>query len=169
MDLTDTHLTNTRLTDLVPAMLHAVDTLDWDTVRRCFAADIATDYTSLWGGEPEKVAGDDLVDSWASLLTGFDATLHLTGPIVVTRADDHAATGVTAVRGYHHLVADDGQADTWMVAGHYELGFTRAEDGLGWKIDALTLTVAYEDGDRVLVDAARARGEAHAGGRFPSS
>jgi SnoaL-like protein len=157
--------TDPRPTDVFTAMLHAVDTLNWETVRRCFAAEIATDYTSLWGGEPETLTVDDLVGWWQPFATGFDATQHLTGPIALTRADHQGATGVTTVRAYHHIAGDDGDAHTWMVAGHYQIGLIRGADG--WKISAITLAVAYEDGDRALVDIAQARGQAAAGGRFP--
>jgi hypothetical protein len=158
-----------RLTDVFTLMLHGVDTLDWDTVRTCFAAEIATDYTSLWGGEPEKLTPDELLASWVPFATGFDATQHLTGPIAVVRADDRAATGVTTVRAYHHIAAGAGdeQSGTWMVSAHYEIGLDRAPDG--WKISAITLNLAYEDGDRALVDVARARGERRTGGRFSAT
>ena len=157
-----------HLTDVFTLMLHGVDTLDWDTVRACFAPEIATDYTSLWGGDPEKLTPDDLLASWEPFATGFDATQHLTGPIAVVRADGDTATCVTTVRAYHHVVPaeDDEPAGTWMVSATYDIGLARGPDG--WKISAITLNLAYEDGDRVLVDAARARGERRAGGRFPA-
>jgi hypothetical protein len=160
---------DTRLTDVFTLMLHGVDTLDWDTVRSCFAPEVATDYTSLWGGEPEKLTPDDLLATWEPFATGFDATQHLTGPIAVVRADDDTATCVTTVRAYHHIVPgqDDEPAGTWMVSGTYEIGLHHRPDG--WKISAITLALAYEDGDRALVDAARARGERRAGGRFPAA
>jgi hypothetical protein len=42
-------------------MLHAIDARDWDGVRAEFAEEVATDYTSLWGGEPATVSVDDLL------------------------------------------------------------------------------------------------------------
>ena len=157
-----------RLTDVFTLMLHGVDTLDWGTVRACFDSEIATDYTSLWGGEPEKLTPDDLLASWEPFATGFDATQHLTGPIAVVRADGDTATCVTTVRAYHHIVAGDreGPVGTWMVSATYDIGLHRTPDG--WKITAVTLNLAYEDGSRDLVDLARARGEARSGGRFPA-
>lgn len=109
--------------------------------------------------------GMDQLVAWSQpFATGFDATQHLTGPIAVTRADDRSATVVTTVRAYHHIVDEDGPAGTWMVAGHYRIGFDHDLDG--WKISAITLSVAYEDGDRALVDVARHRGGTSTGGRF---
>jgi uncharacterized protein len=155
---------DTNATAVFTLLLHGVDTLDWDTVRTCFTPEVATDYTSLWGGEPETLAVDQLVGWWQPFATGFDATQHLTGPIAVVRADGRRATAVTTVRAYHHIAQDEGPAGTWMVAGQYEIALDRGPDG--WKVGGVTLTVAYEDGDRALVDVARSRGEARAGGRF---
>lgn len=166
---------DTSPTGVFTLLLHGIDTLDWDTVRDCLAPELVTDYTSLWGGEPEKLTPDELLANWEPFATGFDATQHLTGPIVlVDHDDDHeehdgdTATGVTTVRGYHHIVPATGDepAGTWMAAGRYEVGFTRTADG--WKVNAITLSMAYEDGSRDLVDLARARGERRAGGRFPA-
>jgi hypothetical protein len=54
-----------------------------------------------------------------------------------------------------------------MVSATYDIGLARA--GEGWKISAITLSLAYEDGDRALVDVARARAETRTGGRFPAA
>jgi len=62
---------------------------------------VVADYTLLWGGEPERLPSTELVSRWQRLLPGFDATQHLIGPVVVTRADEHSATCATAVRAYH--------------------------------------------------------------------
>jgi pimeloyl-ACP methyl ester carboxylesterase len=43
--------------DLLTRMLHAVDALDWDTVRGALAGELLVDYTSLAGGKPETLPG----------------------------------------------------------------------------------------------------------------
>ena len=144
-------------TDVFTTMLHGVDTLDWATVRACFTDRIDVDYTSLWGGEAATVAVDDVIADWTELATGFDATQHLTGPYAVTSASEQTVTCATTVRAYHHLV-EDGDASTWMVSGRYDLRLERETDG--WRIAAITLHLAYEDGDRQLADLARKRSRA---------
>lgn len=52
--------------DTLTRMLHAVDRLDWDGVRACFAGQLRVDYTEL---------------------NGFDATQHLTGPVLLTESN----------------------------------------------------------------------------------
>lgn len=143
------------MNDPVTALLHAVDALDWDGVLAVLAPEVRLDYTSLWGGEAETVAAAEAVARWRGLLPGFDATQHLTGP-VLAGADGRRAT---TVRAYHHLV-DGERRGTWMVAGRYDVRV----DAAG-RIAAITLHAAYEEGDRALTEAATARCAAGAGGR----
>lgn len=133
----------TETTDGVVSFFHAIDDRDWTRVRAGLADEVHTDYTSLFGGEPERVPAEVLVARWQDLLPGFDGTQHLLGPLVV--ADDGAVA--CDVRGYHRL---DGR--TWMVAGRYRLTVDR--DG---RIAAIVLRVTYEDGDRGLTATAAGR------------
>lgn len=139
----------------VTALLHAVDTLDWDGVLAVLADEVRLDYTSLWGGSAETVAAADVVARWRGLLPGFDATQHLTGPVLVSPG----GRCTTAVRAYHHI-ADGDRSGTWLVAGRYDIRV-----GEGGRIAAITLHTAYEDGDRALTEVATARCAAGAGGR----
>jgi hypothetical protein len=140
------------------ALLSAIDALDWDRAADLLAEEVAVDYTSLWGGEPQSLGTAELLDSWRQLLPGFEATQHLTGPVLVDE-DGDAAVGVTTVRGYHHA----GERGTWMCAGRYDLALERA--GGDWRVSGITLVTYYEDGDRALTDQARARVADGKGGR----
>jgi hypothetical protein len=126
-------------TTVITHLLHAVDVLDWATVRKCFADQVEVDYTSLVGGEPATVAAEALIEQWSGLLPGFDATQHLTGPVVET-AEGRVETHVRAV----HLLGDE----SWGVHGHY---VAQLRDG---RIAALTLQVFYQDGNRDLAASA---------------
>jgi ketosteroid isomerase-like protein len=96
--------------DALTRLLHAIDRLDWAAARACFADEVATDYTSLWGGEPETIPADDLISRWQEFTATLAATQHVTGPIVIR--DGHAETHVVA----YHWLAD---GDVWTVHGHY--------------------------------------------------
>jgi hypothetical protein len=91
-------------------MLHAIDNADWRGVRESFTDPVRTDYTSLWGGEPERLPIDELVKRWSEFAAGFAATQHQTGPVVAS--GDLVETHVIA----HHW-SPDGAA--WVVHGHY--------------------------------------------------
>ena len=149
-------------TDVFTTMLHGVDTLDWGTVLSSFADRVDIDYTELWGGEPDTLPIDALVTDWTELATGFDATQHLTGPLIMTHQDDERVECATTFRAYHHLIEESG-ASTWMVSGRYAIRLQRDADR--WRIGAITLHLAYEEGDRRLVEAARQRSVAGVGGR----
>lgn len=110
--------------DVITRMLHAIDRLDWPAVRESFADVVATDYTSLWGGEPADVPAEQLLAQWQEFTATLAATHHQTGPIVVS--DGRAETHVTAV---HWLP----NGDAWTVHGHYIAHLA------GGKIAALTL------------------------------
>lgn len=119
-------------------LLHAIDALDWSTVRSCVADRVRVDYTELSGGEPAEVTGDELVTTWQGLLPGFDATQHLTGPVLAGEwLEAH-------VRGYHYLANADG-GPVWAVHGHY-----RARLDGSARISELTLRVFYQEGNTAL-------------------
>jgi SnoaL-like domain len=148
--------------DVFTTMLGGVDTLDWDTVRSSFTERIDVDYTSLWGGDAGPMSVDELVSGWTELATGYDATQHITGPIVTTYEDDERVDCATTFRAYHHVIEESGPS-TWMVAGRYDIRLS--QDAGRWRIQAITLHLAYEEGDRRLVDVARKRSAAGVGGR----
>jgi hypothetical protein len=126
-------------------MLHAIDSRDWATLRASFADEVHTDYTSLFGGEPETISGDELVARWRPLMLGYAATQHQTGPVVVTgdRLDAH----VTA----HHWLPDAPGGDSWTVYGHYVV---RVAAG---RIAEITLQTFQQEGNRDLPSLALAR------------
>jgi hypothetical protein len=123
-------------TDTLSRMLYAIDRLDWAEVRRCLADQIRIDYTELSGGEAETLAADDLIARWRGLLPGFDATQHMTGPVLLTRDEHPGLRADTHVRAYHRL-----GGGTWAVHGHYVARIA------GGKITELTLQVFYQEGD----------------------
>lgn len=130
----------TRPGDTLVTLVHAVDRLDWAGVRAAFADELALDYTSLSGGEPERLAAEELVGRWQALLPGFDTTQHLLGPVLERAAGDAEAHLEAHVRAYHRV-----DSTVWMVAGNYVA--TAARSGDAWRITALTLETYYQEGD----------------------
>lgn len=146
--------------DVLTRLLHAADALDWAGVSAALAGEVLVDYTSLAGGEPETLSADDLIARWQGLLPGFDATQHLTGPVVLTDDGGPGVRADTHLTAYHHVAgADGGQtkqvqtepaqtkpaqtepAQTWVLHGHYTARL------VGGRIAALTLTVFYQEGN----------------------
>jgi len=139
-------------------LLHAVDALHWARVRDCVADQLELDYTELFGGEPQLVTGDQLVASWQSLLPGFDATHHMTGPVLTEAANGGGADGDLTlraqVRGLHQLAGAEG-GDLWDVYGQYEVRLTKADGG--WRISRLVLHLIHQAGNTGLPELAVAR------------
>ena len=73
-------------TDAVVRFFHAVDRRDWAAVRAGLGDEVATDYSSLVGSDPEQLSGDDLVAQWQGMLPGFDATQHFLGAASAPKA-----------------------------------------------------------------------------------
>jgi hypothetical protein len=131
--------------DVLTRLLHAVDALEWGGVSAALDREVLVDYTSLSGGEPEVLSADDLIARWQGLLPGFDATQHLTGPVVLTDDGGPGVRADTHLVAYHQLSGADGgqtsQAQTWVLHGHY---IARV---VGGRIAALTLGVFYQEGN----------------------
>lgn len=116
-------------------MLHAIDAHDWETLRASFTDEVRTDYTSLFGGEPETITADELVARWRPLMLGYTATQHQTGPVIDT--GDRLDTHVTA----HHWLDGAPGGDTWVVYGHYVARLA------GGRIAELTLRTFRQTGN----------------------
>jgi hypothetical protein len=130
----------------VAAFFHHVDRQDWAAVRAGLADAVDTDYTSLFGGVPERVDAGTLVSRWRGLLPGFDVTQHLLGPVAVIGTDGDTVTAECNVRAYHRL-----GEQVWMVAGRYTLTVTAG------RVAGIVLHTLYEEGSRQLIDEAGRR------------
>jgi SnoaL-like domain len=128
--------------DVITPMLHAIDRLDCDAVRDSFTDDVALDYTSLWGGDPEQLPADELMSRWREVVSEFAATQHHIGPLVIS--DDHVEAHVVA---YHWLP----HGGAWTVHGNY---IARLKDG---KIAELTLQTYHASGSDDLPTVAAQR------------
>ncbi|BCS32902.1 hypothetical protein TBR22_A21260 [Luteitalea sp. TBR-22] len=144
-----------RLLDLVASLALAIDMRRWDDVLDCFAPRVRVDYTSLFGGEAATLTRNDLVAGWQGLVPGFTRTQHTIGSVLV-RVDGGGASALAPVIG-HHFLTDPSppDGDCWVVGGRYEWTFTRA-DGT-WRIDAMTLAAAWQQGNAALPQLARER------------
>jgi hypothetical protein len=142
--------------DVITRMLHAIDLRDWQAVRDAFADHVDADYSELSGTPAANVSGDDLVGGWRSFVGAFDATQHLTGPIVASELQREILAS-THVRGFHRIAGAPG-GDTWMVAGHYRIRLVHRR--AGWRIIGITLKVFYQDGNLELPGIARERAAA---------
>jgi hypothetical protein len=137
---------------VVAGVAHHIDSKRWAELRALYADDVLTDYTSLFGGEPQTQSGDALIAGWSGVLETV-ATQHLLGPIVV-EFDGPRATARCHVRALHHAAGAPG-GELWEVLGHYV--FTLSRGSAGWTISGMTLETFAQTGNTRLLAEAGAR------------
>jgi ketosteroid isomerase-like protein len=132
----------------------AADRREWEALISCYTEELDLDYTSLTGGEPERVAARELVlGRWAPTFEVLDATQHLTGPCTVAVNGDEAKAH--AYFQAQHVLADAAGGEKWTLGGRYDWTFARGADG--WRISGVIMSAMWDDGNRDLMAQAAAR------------
>lgn len=125
------------------------DLRDWDRVVSLLADELTTDYVGVFGGEPARAPGEQVVAGWRATLEGFDATQHLITNVAVDGSGDSAQT-LSHVRATHWL----GERH-WTLGGVYTHQLVKV--GPDWKVAYMKISRLYEEGDRAVLEAAAAR------------
>jgi hypothetical protein len=135
---------------IVAAVAHEIDFKRWGDLRALYAAEVVTDYTSLFGGTVQRVTGDELIAGWRSALARV-STQHLLGPIDV-RQHHGGARAECHVRGWHVAPGCPG-GDEWCVGGHYVFALTK--QSARWVVSEITLQTLHQTGNaKLLAEAA---------------
>lgn len=145
---TDTTALSLAAIQAVTSIFTAADTRDWDGLRSRLADRVRLDWTSLNGGDPADLTGEQVTEAWRGLLSAFDATHHQLGSFLVDRINAEQAR----LRFYGtatHTLAVPGQEGRWVLGGRYHATLRRGGDG--WRVTALTLTVVWGEGNRNLL------------------
>jgi hypothetical protein len=137
--------------NIVAGVAHNIDAKRWNELRALYADEVRTDYTSLFGGEPQSQSGDALIVGWRGVLQNV-RTQHLLGPITLA-FDARTATARCHVRALHQAAGAPG-GELWEVLGHYV--FSLANGASGWKITSMTLETLLQTGNTKLLAEASA-------------
>ena len=129
-----------------------VDDRDWDGLDGLLGDVVEVDYTSLWGGEPEKVARDVLIGRWRNLLGKLDATQHVFTNILPEISGDTATATANVVAVHRRAVPTGGHL--WTVGGSYHIRLARS--GGAWRIESITLKAAWTDGNIAIMTGSEA-------------
>lgn len=140
------------ITDAVTRMGWYLDRRDWDGLKSLFTDVVYTDYTALWGGEPQEAGVDELLatdkqGSWRRTMDGLESTQHLITNILVD-VDGDSARATANVVGVHRLTNPHG-SPLWTVGGTYDFRLTRTADG--WRIQAITQGITWVDGNQQVL------------------
>jgi hypothetical protein len=132
----------------IGALAVHVDARAWNDVLDLFAPEIHFDYASLFGGEPQSVMREQLINNWRAMLPGFTHTTHLIGPPMI-RAAGETALASASITAWH-WIDDPGLGNTavWIVHGCYEITLAKRESA--WRITGLTLARAWAEGNKDL-------------------
>jgi 3-phenylpropionate/cinnamic acid dioxygenase small subunit len=126
-----------------------IDARDWDAAEALFCDQVDLDYTSLNGGEPQRLSPGEIVGAWKENLSRLESTHHLIANVVIAIEGDEGTVAAN-VTGTH--VGDAAAGDRlWTVGGRYDLRVRREPDG--WRIAALTLTVRWATGNQAIMAA----------------
>ncbi len=138
-----------KVISLVSSIPLAVDLGRYDLAEAAFAPEVLIDYTSLWGGEPQRTTAAALMDAWRALVPGFDATRHEIRAVEASVEGD--AAQATALVDARHWI---GEA-LWRPIGFYR--WSLAKSSARWQVTAMTFAMTQEIGDRGLVAVAAER------------
>lgn len=118
-----------------------LDRRDWDGARRHLDDTVRTDYTRVFGGEPQQQSGDELIAQWQGLLGRLAATQHLVANVRITSGEDGTIRATANVVGTH-VGTDD---RIWTIGGWWDTELRR--DGDHYVISAITLHPSWQTGD----------------------
>jgi hypothetical protein len=133
-----------------------IDTRDFDLLRSIFTDTITMDFSSYSGQPSATTTADEWVAGCKLFFTGLDATQHvMTNPIV--DVDGDRATQRMYMKAEHFFQNNQGNPD-FALAGYYDDKLIRTPKG--WRIEAVTLTVLWNRGNRHIMELAMAKGMA---------
>jgi hypothetical protein len=150
-----------EITDTVVRMGWCLDRRDWAGLRALFTDRVRTDYTALWGGEPQEGPVDGLLGtaaqgSWRRTMDGLEATQHLITN-VLAEVDGDEARATANVVGVHRLANPHG-SPLWTVGGTYDIRLART--AAGWRIRAITQDLSWVEGNQQVLFRAAMRNAA---------
>ena len=138
-----------------------LDTRDWELYRSIFVDDVEIDFSSFSGDLGGTMrAGPMRADDWVAtcrvFFTGLDASQHvMTNPMVTVDGDRaHCRMYMTA----DHYFTNDQGGDRFVIGGYYDDRLVRTGDA--WLLEAVTLTMFWQRGNRQILELAAARGAA---------
>ena len=138
-----------------------IDTRDWGLLRSIFTDEIEMDFSSYNGHPASTLLANDWVNGVKALFTGLDSTQHvMTNPMVDVDGDRGR------LRMYmkaEHFLRNDSGGNDFALGGYYQDRLLKT--GGEWKIEAVTLTVFWNRGNRHIMTLASDIGTKRLAGR----
>ncbi|KAM3129533.1 hypothetical protein pb186bvf_018357 [Paramecium bursaria] len=138
-----------QISEIILNVAKCWDARQFDEARKYFAFMVEIDYRSMGAHKTEYLQIDELVNSWKSILPGFDSTQHKIEKFQI-KCDDEIFI-VESQAHIKHVIGDE----DWTVLGNYIHKLTFVENEL--KIIGITLLAFQQIGSPGLQDVAKAR------------
>jgi hypothetical protein len=126
----------------ITSIFRGADQHDWPAVQNALGDQVWLDYTSLAGGQPSLLTGEQIVNAWAAFLPGFDKTHHQLSQFEVDLGGSVAKARFSGKAD--HFIG----AGTWTVEGSYEA--EAVQQNGWWRVTKLVLHLLNQSGDLTL-------------------
>jgi hypothetical protein len=131
------------IAELLADYCTALDSRDWDGLRRFFAPGAGCDYGSL--GSPRGV--DAIIALISGTLRTLDATQHLIGNVTAAVDGDEATAGCYLIS--EHVRTGTPGGEHYTIGGRYADRLVRTPEG--WRVTSRTLHRMWTAGNREVV------------------
>ena len=145
-DLVRQLLEKDRIIDTINQLFIATDNRDWAAVRGCLADQVLLDMTSLAGGRPSKMTGEQVAAAWEEGLRSIESIHHQTGNYRVDVQDEEATAFCYGMAS--HFRRNRTGRNSRVFVGSYDLHLIRIEDR--WLIDSFRFNLKFLEGNADL-------------------
>jgi hypothetical protein len=115
-------------------------------VRRCFAATVLFDMTSLAGGTPASLTPEQITSAWETGLAPIEAIHHQAGNFLIDVAGDDATASCYGIALHYKKTASGRNVRSFV--GSYDFALRRAGDD--WLITSFRFNLKFLDGNTEL-------------------
>jgi hypothetical protein len=143
-----------EISETITRYFNSLDLRDWDLMRATLAEEIEVDFSELFGDPVATHESADFVDFARGVLSGFQATQHISPNHVISIEGDRA-TASAGMYAWHKVPSDAAAECTFTLRGRYDIGLERTAEG--WRMNLLHMSVWDEDGNKGVYDIAGQR------------
>jgi hypothetical protein len=136
-----------QIVDVITELLVATDQRDWTAVKRCFAAEVLFDMSSLGAGPPARRTPEEIAAGWEEALRPIGAIHHQAGNHRVAVHESRATASCYGI-AYHYRKTASGR-NTRVFVGSYAFILDRGGP-LGWRISTFRFDLKFIDGNTNL-------------------
>ena len=147
-------LDRAEITEVVIRIFNGFDLRDWVDLHNALADHVRVDTSAVQGDPPTTMAAEAFVDYARDILSGFQATQHMSTNHVLAIDGDQARV-TSYMFATHWIKTDAGAEDSYTARGCYALGLVRTDRG--WRLSHFELRPWHEDGNKGVYEIAAAR------------